>query len=146
MSATLRIRVVMISPDIHHRFYLTTLFNASPRHVILNTATTATAVLDWSSVITPDIVLVDTDLPDLPCTRLIRFLHARWSTATFLLLAERHENLAGIETSSGCAPHVILKTASKTEVFAAIDNALIASALPSHPLARISPPRPPFDH
>ncbi len=150
MPAAPRIRVSLVDPDLHYRLFLTTSLNASPRHRLLNTATTAAEARAWNDLHVPDIALVETQLPDGSGEELITELRRRFPETLFLILArERNDDRIADAIRAGAVGY-LLKSDGRKAVFAAIDDALTGGAPLSRLVARdvlrlLRDSQPPFD-
>lgn len=136
MPTAIRIRVSIVDPDLHYRLFLTTSLNASRRHILLQTATSAAEARAWGDVHAPDIALIESELPDGSGADLIALLHSRFPQTLFLVLAREKNDERIAEAIRAGAAGYLLKSDGRHAVFHAIDDALTGGAPLSRPIAR----------
>ncbi len=136
MPSAPRIRVSIVDPDIHYRLFLTSSLNASLRHLLLHTATTAAEARAWPDLIAPDVAIVEADLPDGSSAALIRDLRVRFPSTLFLVLTRDSEDAQLTDAIHAGAVGYLLKSDGRDAVFTAIDEALSGGAPLSRGVAR----------
>ncbi|MCF3649355.1 response regulator [Synoicihabitans lomoniglobus] len=136
MAAPLRIRVSLIDPDSHYRLFLASCLNSSSRHRVLQTAESAASALQWPQVPVPHVMLVEADLPDLPCGELIRKLRNRFTNTLFIVLTTTQDEQQLTEAIQAGVVGYVLKSVGKDAILEAIDEALAGGSPLSLPVAR----------
>lgn len=127
MTAPRRIRVALVEPDSHYRLFLTSRLLASPRHQLLDTAGSAAEMLTAALPTTPDIVLIETALPDLAGADLIQRLRSRLPSALFIVLARAKTDGSIAEAIQAGASGYVIKSDGFAAIIRAIDEALSRS-------------------
>ena len=131
-----RIAVALVDDDPHYRLFLESALGASARHRVAATAGSADAVAAWDDRVAPHIALVDIGLPGRPGTVLVGELLERFPQLLVIMLTARtneEEVLAAIRAG---AVGYLLKGVDRTEIIAAIDDALAGGAPMTPAIAR----------
>lgn len=136
MTAHHRIRVALVEPDPHYRLFLTSRLLASPRHKLLETGSSATEMLAAKFATAPDVVLIETALPDLTGAELIKGLRDRLPTALFIVLAQAKADASIAEAIRAGASGYVVKSDGFDAIIGAIDEVLSGGAPFSRSVAR----------
>ena len=131
-----RIRVALVEPDQHYRLFLTSRLLASPRHLPVDSASSATEMLVAKFTTAPDVVLIETALPDLTGAELIQRLRDRLPSTLFIVLAQAKADTSIAEAIQAGASGYVVKSDGFDTIIEAIDDVLSGGAPLSRSVAR----------
>lgn len=135
-ASTGRVAVAVVEDDPHFCLYLESMLEASLRHRLVASASSAAEALEWSGEVRPHVILVDVGLPDQSGAELVGALLAKQPKALALMLTGESDATTVLQSIQGGAVGYVLKGGREEEILAAIDDALAGGAPMSPSIAR----------
>src|SRR5262245_23787725 len=110
-----RIHVGLVDDDPHFLLYLGTALNATTRHRVVATATTAAEALRWPKTPRVHVALIDIGLPDRPGSQIVGEFLARLPDTLVIMLTASADDEAVLDSIRAGAAGYLLKGARESE-------------------------------
>ena len=135
-AKSVRIRVAVVDDDPHFVLFLESVFGASARHELAVAAGTAEEAERWPVSAAPDVALLDVELPGAAGSALVAKLLKKFPRLLVIMLTAHADESPVLESIRAGAVGYLLKGVDKSEILAAIDDALAGGAPMSPAIAR----------